>query len=271
MSVSTSKDAWSAQTYNKNASFVYSDTFTSPVLSLLDPKPGEKIVDFGCGSGELTAKIGEVVTSGDEGVIVGVDSSENMLAKARLNGLKNLVRADLQAPLPESELLPPHAFDAVFSNAAFHWCKRDPRGVLANAKALLKKDGGRFVAEMGGYLNVVGVRSALHEVLRKRGFDPVKLDPWYFPSDEEYRELLESSGFEVQQISLHPRMTTLPGRLYDWLVTFCRNSCLEAMSDEEAQAIMEEVEKICEVDCKDFKGRWTIMYVRLRFVAVVKT
>lgn len=73
------KDAWSAQTYNQNAAFVYSDAFTSPVLSLLDPKPGEKIIDIGCGSGELTVKIGEVVKSASGGMIVGVDSSENMV------------------------------------------------------------------------------------------------------------------------------------------------------------------------------------------------
>lgn len=83
-------------------------------------------------------------------------------------------------------------------------------------------------------------------------------------------KLLESSGFEVKHISLHPRMTTLPGRLYDWLVTFCRNSVLEGMSDKEAEEIMQEVEKICEVDSKDFKGNWTVMYVRLRFVAMVR-
>jgi SAM-dependent methyltransferase len=46
-------------------------------------------------------------------------------------------------------------FDAVFSNATLHWCKRNPKGVLDSAKKVLKQ-GGRFVMEMGGFMNCVG-------------------------------------------------------------------------------------------------------------------
>ncbi len=46
-------------------------------------------------------------------------------------------------------------FDAVFSNAVLHWCKRDPGGVLKGAKRVLKP-GGRFVAEMGGFMKCIG-------------------------------------------------------------------------------------------------------------------
>jgi SAM-dependent methyltransferase len=70
-------DTWSAQTYNTNAHFVYSDKFTAPVFALLDPKPGEKILDLGCGSGELTVKLAEIVGQG--GVVVGTDYSESMV------------------------------------------------------------------------------------------------------------------------------------------------------------------------------------------------
>lgn len=72
-----SKDGWSADTYNKNASFVYSKEFTSPILDLLNAKPGEHIIDFGCGSGELTLQLKQIV--GTEGVVIGVDSSANMV------------------------------------------------------------------------------------------------------------------------------------------------------------------------------------------------
>lgn len=47
------------------------------------------------------------------------------------------------------------SFDSVFSNAALHWCKRSPSGVIEGVTRMLK-DGGRFVGEMGGYLNVIG-------------------------------------------------------------------------------------------------------------------
>lgn len=72
---------WSASAYNVGASFVYSAAATAPVLSLLDAHPGEKILDFGCGSGEITKELKKLV--GDEGVVVGVDISESMVSFSR--------------------------------------------------------------------------------------------------------------------------------------------------------------------------------------------
>lgn len=76
-------------------------------------------------------------------------------------------------------------FDAVFSSATLHWCRSNPAGVLETVKWLLKP-GGRFVFELGGFGNTVGVRSALHHVVRSRGIDPETVDPWYFPTAEQY-------------------------------------------------------------------------------------
>jgi ubiquinone/menaquinone biosynthesis C-methylase UbiE len=67
-----------ADNYNKHADFVYSAAYTSPVLGLLAAKPGEKIVDLGCGTGELTEGIKDSV--GESGEVVGIDSSENMVS-----------------------------------------------------------------------------------------------------------------------------------------------------------------------------------------------
>ena len=69
-------DTWSAPEYNKAASFVYSTENTAPILMLLDPKPGDKIIDFGCGSGEVTLELSQAVE--DSGIIVGIDSSWSM-------------------------------------------------------------------------------------------------------------------------------------------------------------------------------------------------
>ena len=69
-------DTWSASEYNKTASFVYSAEHTTPILTLLDPKPGDKVIDFGCGTGEVTLQLSGVVT--DVGMVVGVDSSQSM-------------------------------------------------------------------------------------------------------------------------------------------------------------------------------------------------
>ena len=71
---------------------------------------------------------------------------------AKRNGLANVYVADIQS-LPDSS--DDVKYDAVFTNATLHWCKRDPRGVLQSAKRVLKP-GGRFVGEMGGFMNCIG-------------------------------------------------------------------------------------------------------------------
>ncbi|KAK1217283.1 hypothetical protein PQX77_020075 [Marasmius sp. AFHP31] len=263
---------WSAVLYNKNASFVYSPAYTAPVLELLNAQSGEKILDFGCGSGELTLKIeGIVGRPGDAGggLVVGVDFSENMIDKAQLNGFRRCFVADIQEELefPKTLGVPSQDYDAVFTNAALHWCKRNPRGVISSAKRVLKQ-GGRFVGEMGGFMNCIGIRLALHLVLERRGYEPESLDPWFFPSTEEYSKLLTQSGFEVQHISLVPRLTPLPAGLKGWLEVFVRSSWLRNFSEKEASEVLEEVEKICRVDCRDGEGKWSMTYVRLRFVAI---
>lgn len=74
---SAAKDKWSAQHYNTGASFVYSKAYAAPILGLLNAQPGEKIYDFGCGSGDLTVQIAEAV--GPTGQAVGVDFSASMV------------------------------------------------------------------------------------------------------------------------------------------------------------------------------------------------
>jgi len=48
--------------------------------------------------------------------------------------------------------------DKIFSNAALHWCRKDPLAVLMNVHRILK-EGGLFVAEMGGHGNIAGTTS----------------------------------------------------------------------------------------------------------------
>lgn len=261
---------WSASLYNKTASFVYSAGFVAPVLNLLAAQPGERILDVGCGSGEVTFVIDKVVRRQKGGLVVGVDYSESMIEKAKANGIEHAFIGDAQAlQIPEEFQEHVGKFDAVFSNATLHWCKQNPAGVLEGVKKVLKP-GGRFVAEMGGFLNCIGLRMALSEAVRSRGRDPKVYDPWYFPSVEDYTKLLVAANFEPIHISLNPRFTEIPSGLYDWMKLFARNSFLIDFNDEEADEIMKEVEEKCRVDCQDESGRWALMYARLRFSAVLK-
>ncbi|KAG0704784.1 S-adenosyl-L-methionine-dependent methyltransferase [Suillus ampliporus] len=277
---SSSNLDYSASNYNQTGAFVYSTEYTAPILSALKPSIGERIVDFGCGTGELTLQIQEAV--GASGLTVGIDYNSDMISKALMNGVKHAFVSDLQNIQIPFHVFEENSFDAVFSNAAMHWCKQNPRGVLDGAKRLLK-DGGRFVCEMGGFMNCigksallggylfdVGVRFGLHRAVKNRGYEPDKMDPWYFPTIEEYQGLLESAGFRVNTISLVPRLTPLMnGGLRGFLQLFVRRTFLKQFSDKEAAAIIDEVVEMCEVDMKDKEGNWALMFVRLRFLATL--
>ncbi|KAI9443058.1 S-adenosyl-L-methionine-dependent methyltransferase [Lactarius indigo] len=269
-----SRDAsgWSATSYRNIASYVYSSRATALILQLLDARPGERILDFGCGSGEVTAEIARLV--GPQGMVVGVDTSESMIAKAReTTKLPDtlLIKCDIQAPQLLEELPPDFVgrCDKIFSNAVLHWCSRDPLGVLANVRRVLKA-GGLFVAEMGGHGNVADVRNALHDALLKRGIDPVARDPWFFPTPDQYTQLLKSANLHPLSVTLHPRETPIAD-LAGWIRLFCGHNFLEGIEPEDEQEIICEVVATCrKADrCRwdEQKKLWYLDYVRLRVTA----
>ena len=238
---------WDPVGYDQNARFV--SDLGEPVLQLMNPKAGEMVLDLGCGDGELTLKLMDAGCH-----VIAVDSSPAMVESSLAKGINARV-------IDGQHLEFEGAFDAVFSNAALHWMTQ-PREVIAGVKRVLKPTG-RFVAEMGGQGNVVSVLAALTKVRQRRGLAPV--NPWYFPSVEEYRQLLEEAGFHVPVIQLIPRPTVLPGKLRGWLETFA-GSFLSTEGAEREEMIAEVTEDLASTLCDD-SGKWTVDYVRLRFVA----
>lgn len=247
-----SKQHWSAERYAATAHFV--PAFGAPVLGLLDPQPGERILDLGCGDGVLTAKI---AAAGAE--VVAVDAAPNMVAAAKARGLDARV-------VPGQNLAFDHEFDAVFSNAALHWMK-PPETVLAGVARALKP-GGRFVAEMGGHNNTAAIQVAFRAVLAKRGIEALDLTPWYFPSAGAYRQKLEAAGFRVEQIAIVPRPTPLEAGFGAWLDTFCDDFFI-ALPSSDKPAAKQEVVDLLEPILRDEAGLWIADYVRLRFHATL--
>ena len=242
--------SWNPRRYAKNAAFV--PELGQPVLELLAPRPGERILDLGCGDGVLTQRLAAAGAS-----VVGVDASPEQVAAARQLGLDARV-------MDGAELEFENEFDAVFSNAALHWMRR-PRLVIANVWRALKA-GGRFVGEMGGEGNVAAIWSALRDALARRGIDGDALYPWYFPAPAEYRKSLEEAGFAVRGMRLLPRPTVLPTGIDGWLETFA-GSFLSALPEAARPAFVDEVRARLEPRLKDADGRWVADYVRLRFAA----
>jgi SAM-dependent methyltransferase len=242
--------AWDTEGYDKNARFV--TDLGAPVLELLAPKPGEHILDVGCGDGILTKKIADLGCS-----VVGVDSSAQFVTSARKLGL-----TVVKTSASEMDFGP--SFDAVFSNAALHWM-RNPEAVISGAFRALRPNG-RFVAEFGGHGCVAKIKKALVAALNRRGLDGKAAVPWYFPTVEEYSALLKNAGFSISAIALIPRPTPLPGDVTGWLETFGESftACLPL---PERPAYIAEVREALRPKLSDSEGKWTADYVRLRFSA----
>ena len=243
---------WNSSRYAENARFV--SDLGQAVFDLLNPQPGERILDLGCGDGALTEKI---VAAGAQ--VVGVDASSDMVAAAKKRGIDAKIM-DAYGLSFNSE------FNAVFSNAALHWMKRDPDAVIEGVRRALKP-GGRFAAEMGGHGCAAAVTVALCATIEKFGVaNSAALIPWYFPTPDEYRGRLERAGFEVEAIALIPRPTPLPTGMRGWLETFA-TPFTKSVALEKREAFLDEVtERLRPVLC-DEKGRWTADYMRLRFLA----
>lgn len=243
---------WNSTRYAENARFV--SDLGQPVLDLLNPKPGERILDLGCGDGVLTEKL---VALGAN--VVGVDSSADMIAAAKRRGIDARL-GDAYDLKFDSE------FDTVFSNAAMHWMKRDPDAVLRGVYRALKP-GCRFASEMGGFGNVAAITVALHAALADFGVErPTSYNPWYFPTPDEQRHRLQTGGFSVEYIELIPRPTPLPTGMRGWLETFAIPFTKSLPENRRAAFLDAVTERLRPVLC-DFQGNWTADYMRLRFLA----
>ncbi|HTV26062.1 MAG TPA: methyltransferase domain-containing protein [Polyangiaceae bacterium] len=245
-----SAQTWDPDTYAKNARFVAD--LGAPVVELLAPRPGQRILDLGCGDGVLTQKLAAL---GCE--VVGVDASEALVRRAREVGV--------DARVMDGEALDFDAgFDAVFSNAALHWMKAADRVLAGVYRALLP--GGRFVAELGGQGCVQTLHRALMAALDARGYDGRAASPWYFPDTEEYGARLVAAGFQIESIALMPRPTPLPGDVMGWLQTFAE-SFTRVLPEAERRSYLEDVREATRPHLCDATGAWTADYVRLRFAA----
>jgi trans-aconitate methyltransferase len=248
--------AWNSELYQSSHAFVWQ--FGRDLLRLLMPKAGERILDVGCGTGQLTA---EIAKSGAE--VVGLDQSPQMIDTARHNFPEvQFEVADITAITYVSE------FDTVFSNAALHWVRDQHGAITVISRAL--KPGGRLVFEMGGRGNIQQVWNAATEALRTMGVaEPEKLSPWFYPSIGEYAPMLEANGLTVTFAVLFDRPTPLEGGergLRTWLEmfgTFADN----ALSADQREELKQRIEDLAR-PALFHNGEWAVDYKRLRMIAV---
>jgi len=239
--VSTSK--WNAADYARVGGFVAE--LGGAAFDLLDPQPGERILDVGCGEGTLTKKIAE-----RGAIVLGIDNSPEMIAAARANGIDAVLMDAADMPFSSE-------FDGAFSNATLHWVLEKEQAARAVFRAL--KAGGRFAGEMGGEGNLQKLRDALDEELIIRGYaPPVEAANWY-ASPEAFAAVYEAAGFREIDARLIERPTPVEHGIAEWVTTFRRGwldraGVPEGDRAEIGAAVAERV------------GSNIADYVRLRFI-----
>lgn len=245
-------DVWDSALYDDRHSFVWKKS--TDLVETLDPQPGERILDLGCGTGHLTDLI-----AAKGAHAVGIDSSPSMIAMARQNFPK------LQFHVADARNFRfAEPFDGIFSNAALHWARE--AAPVAESMALALKPGGRLVLEMGEKGNIARIRAGMESVLREAGF--AASHTWFFPSLGEYSVLLEANGFDVEFAETFARWNRLehPERgLREWIEMFA-GAYFDDVPADQRHALIGKIEERLRPELWR-EGAWWADYRRLRIRA----
>ncbi|GKU81921.1 trans-aconitate 2-methyltransferase [Niallia sp. NCCP-28] len=248
-------DQWNADLYDSNHSFV--SQYGNSLLELLNPKPNEKILDLGCGTGDLANKLFEKHIK-----VIGVDKSKNMIYQAsrKYPSIPFIVKDATTLEYQDE-------FNAVLSNATLHWIKQ-PNSALECIYASLK-NGGRFIAEFGGKGNIQMISNAIIEEIKNLGLEfKEKNFPWYYPSIGEYTSLMEKTGFRVSFAQHYHRPTPLIGEngLKNWIIMFGNDFFADIDRSAKEQIITNVVYRLKNHLYQKNEDIWIADYKRIRVI-----
>ncbi|WP_124981270.1 class I SAM-dependent methyltransferase [Nonlabens xiamenensis] len=247
---------WKPELYNEKHSFVYQ--YGEGLIKLLDPKENQRILDLGCGSGQLTSKINKFAKK-----TIGIDKSAEMImdAKSKFPNIEFQVADASNFRFNEK-------FDSIFSNATLHWVK-DFKGAIKCMYENLNSNG-KIVLEFGGKGNVQTIVNELRSSLKMRGYGKQsELDLWYFPTIGEYSTELESAGFRVLFAEHYDRPTKLADEnsgIKDWISMFAESFFI-GVTENHKEEIKDEVQEKTKDKCL-IDGKWFADYKRIRVVAI---
>jgi len=186
------------------------------LLALVRPRPDMRVVDLGCGTGELTARLHRQLAARET---LGIDRSEAMLARATPGEGLRFELGDVAAFAARAD------YDLVFSNAALHWVA-DHAALFARLTAALRAEGQLAVQMPANFdhpSHVVAAEVAgeapFREALSGRSHEQRPVLPV-----EEYALLLERLGYAEQQVRLQVYGHRLAAR--DEVVEWVKGSLL---------------------------------------------
>jgi trans-aconitate 2-methyltransferase len=175
------------------------------MAALVQPCPGGRVVDLGCGTGELTRELHRLLKASET---VGIDNSPAMLERSSA-----FAGAGLRFEEGDIATWEPEPFDVVFSNAALHWLP-DHRGLLARLTSALPV-GGQLAVQVPANGNhpshTVGMAIAEEAPFAEMFADDPPPDPaTRVLAPEAYAELLDELGFGEQHVRLQVYVHHLP-------------------------------------------------------------
>jgi trans-aconitate methyltransferase len=192
------------------------------LIAKLKLKGTESVIDIGCGDGKITALLASYLPHGK---VVGVDSSEEMIALARKSfphcHHPNLTFLRMDA----RELTFRQQFDIAFSSAVLHWII-DHQTVLAGVSECLDKNG-KLLFQMAGKGNAQDILAVVQELISEEDSAPYFKNftfPYGFYGPEEYNDWLREAGLKPERIELSPKIMKLHGKdgLANWIRTVWR-------------------------------------------------
>lgn len=220
--------------------------------------PTDRVLDIGCGAGDFTRKVADLIP---DGWVTGIDPSASLLDHARSIAGPNQVFQELRAQ-ELARVERDRDFDAILSRATLHWVpKVDHPGVLLAARDLLRP-GGILRLEFGGGDNIDEMRLWLNEVAAVHGGSA---DPWYFPQAGEYLDLVDGAGFDLSEgwvRLIGQRRSFDRAGLIGWLTSQAVQAYEVAMTTEGAAAfrsqVVEEVDRMRRPD-----GTYDLTFTRM--------
>jgi trans-aconitate 2-methyltransferase len=200
---------WSPDQYTRFAA-ERKQPFTD-LLSLIEARPQMRVVDLGCGTGELTRELHETLGAGET---VGIDDSEAMLLKARRLGgeMLHFEKGSIE------DFVTDRPYDLIFSNAAFHWIANHEQ-LLARLTSFLSSRG-QLAVQMPANDDHLS-HSVAAEVASEFGLEP---RPDYVLPVQRYAELLHRLGYARQHVRLQVYGHVLPST--DDVVEWVRGALL---------------------------------------------
>lgn len=250
---------WSGEPYAAAAS--HHRSFDDWFLDRLPPEKGDTVLDLGCGSGEFTALLAEIVT---DGKVIGVDPDASMLEAARSHDNPRLefVRGSAE---DLDEVIDERSIDKVMSRAMLHWVPFDSYARVFEAVFHVLTPGGWFHSESGGAGNVPKLVPVLADLASR--FD-VPIQP-LFPNTGMVFDEIEKAGFEMPADGVRTVAQRRPFTNVQ-MIGFLRTQASVAVARDADQGTRQSIEDAAAAEVERMRrsdGTFDQTFVRLEILA----